>query len=30
MGDWAGDMQVTFSFHIGCVGVRVFSLLKKS
>ena len=31
MSDRAGDMQVTFSFHISClgVGVSVFSLLKK-
>ena len=28
MSDRAGDMQVTFSFHISCVGVSVFSLLK--
>ena len=29
VGDRAGDMQVAFSFHISCVGVSVFSLLKK-
>ena len=28
VSDRAGDMQVTFSFHISCVGVNVFSLLK--
>ena len=27
--DRAGDVQVTFVFHISCVGVSVFSLLKK-
>ena len=25
----AGDVQVTFVFHISCVGVSVFSLSKK-
>ena len=25
----AGDVQVAFGFHISCVGVSVFSLLKK-
>ena len=29
VSDRAGDLQVTFSFHIRCVGVSVFSLLKK-
>ena len=28
MSDRAGDVQVTFVFHISCVGVSVFSLLK--
>ena len=27
--DRAGDVQVTFVFYISCVGVSVFSLLKK-
>ena len=30
MSDRAGDVQVTFVFHISRVGVSVFSLLKKS
>ena len=29
VSDWAGDVQVTFVFHISCVGVSVLSLLKK-
>ena len=29
VSDRAGDLQVTFSFHISCVGVSLFSLLKK-
>ena len=29
VSDRAGDVQVTFVFHISCVGVSVFSLLKK-
>ena len=29
VGDRAGDVQVTFSFPISCVGVSVFSQLKK-
>ena len=28
VNDRAGDVQVSFSFHISCVGVSVFSLLK--
>ena len=28
VSDRAGDLQVTFSFHISCVRVSVFSLLK--
>ena len=27
--DRASDVQVTFVFHISCVGVSVFSLLNK-
>ena len=30
MSDRVGDMQVTFSFHMSCVGVSVFSLLKSA
>ena len=30
MSDRAGDVQVTFVYHISCVGVSLFSLLKKS
>ena len=29
VSDRAGDVQVTFVFHISCVGVSVFLLLKK-
>ena len=29
VSDRAGDVQVTFVFHISCVGVSVFSLWKK-
>ena len=29
VSDRAGDVQITFVFHISCVGVSVFSLLKK-
>ena len=29
VSDRAGDVQVTFVFYISCVGVSVFSLLKK-
>ena len=29
VSDRAGDMQVTFGFHISCVGVSLFSLLKE-
>ena len=29
MSDRAGDVHVTFVFHISSVGVSVFSLLKK-
>ena len=29
MSDRAGDVQVPFNSHISCVGVSVFSLLKK-
>ena len=29
VSDRAGDVQVTFVFRISCVGVSVFSLLKK-
>ena len=28
MSGRAGDVQVTFVFHVSCVGVSVFSLLK--
>ena len=30
VSDRVGDMQVTFSFHMSCVGVSVFSLLKSA
>ena len=29
VSDRAGNVQVLFVFHISCVGVSVFSLLKK-
>ena len=29
VSDRAGDVHVTFVFHISCVGVSVFSPLKK-